>query len=103
MGKTKWLDNIYWCILYLILSIIIIIVLGAVKKIAGVWFSSFQILSLTIYFLQSKNLLKPFKNYFTKGQKCTSTDVGTTSIDVTTLIQQFFEFIVTFDFNNKGK
>lgn len=80
-------------------SLIFLPLTGLVRSIAGNWFSNFQIITLAMYFLQTKNILKPFETY----QNSEKNVEAKSKLKFEQLIYDFFEFVVSFNFEKDGK
>lgn len=78
---------------------------GLVRPIAGNWFSNFQMISLVIYFAQTKGLLKPISSYNQNPPESQQESLKTVAAQqpFSVLLYEFFEFLISFPFDKQGK
>ncbi|KAI2809915.1 hypothetical protein RDWZM_002958 [Blomia tropicalis] len=72
---------------------------GLVKSIAGTWFTNFQIITLSMFYLQSRKLIQPIEMYEKPDPKELSMNGST---DLPKLLYGFFEFLISFNFEKEA-
>lgn len=70
---------------------------GVVRSMAGNWFTNFQVITLAIFFLQSKNILQSMETY--DGQAPAS---NVSLPHLHRLLYEFFEFLISFNFEKEA-